>query len=327
MPTVGIVSPGAMGSAVGASLLRGGARVVATVAGRSGRTERLAREAGLELLPSLVDVVDAADVVLSIVPPDQAEAVAADLAGARLLADLNAVSPATARRISPRGRRVDLRAAAGRPGTTRIYLSGPRAGEVAALPFDGVEVVVVGEEVGLASAVKMSTASVYKGSVAMLAQALRAADHYGVLEHVLDDLGELACGAGRQIARAASKVGSVRRRDARDQRGPGRRRARPGAVRGDRAGVRRDRRRRGWGRQRPRRQSPISPRRSGSSARRARAGGTARGSRRRRRRGAAARGGRRAHGRAARRRSRRSPLASSRPAATVDERLRIEKSG
>src|SRR5919109_4245892 len=100
MPTVGIVSPGAMGSAVGGALLRGGARVVATMAGRSPRTERLAQDAGFELLPSLGDVVEAADVVLSIVPPDQAEAVAADLAGARLPVDLNAVSPETARRIS-----------------------------------------------------------------------------------------------------------------------------------------------------------------------------------------------------------------------------------
>jgi 3-hydroxyisobutyrate dehydrogenase-like beta-hydroxyacid dehydrogenase len=206
MVTVGIVSPGAMGSAVGGALLRGGARVVATVAGRSPRTERVAREAGLELLPSLADVVVAADVVLSIVPPDQAEAVASELAGARLVADLNAVSPVTARRLS-----VEADGSISGPppveaGTTRIYLSGPRAAEVAALPFDGVEVIVVGDEVGLASAVKMSTASVYKGSVALLAQALRAAEHYGVLAHVLDDLDELAAGAGRRIARAATKA-------------------------------------------------------------------------------------------------------------------------
>jgi 3-hydroxyisobutyrate dehydrogenase-like beta-hydroxyacid dehydrogenase len=207
MPTVGIVSPGAMGSAVGASLLRGGARVVSTLAGRSGRTERLARAAGLELLPTLAEVVDAADVVLSIVPPDQAVAVAAELSGARLVVDLNAVSPETARRIS---KEVDGSISGPPPaaaGTTRIYLSGPRAPEVAALPFNGIEVIVVGREVGLASAVKMSTASVYKGSTALLAQALRAADHYGVLDYVLDDLGELASGAGRRIARAAAKSG------------------------------------------------------------------------------------------------------------------------
>jgi hypothetical protein len=56
--------------------------------------------------------------------------------------------------------------------------------------MDGVERVVVGADVGLASAVKMSTASVYKGRVALLAQALRAADFYGVVDHVLDDLAE-----------------------------------------------------------------------------------------------------------------------------------------
>jgi 3-hydroxyisobutyrate dehydrogenase-like beta-hydroxyacid dehydrogenase len=206
MTTVGIVSTGAMGSAVGGSLLRGGARVVATAAGRSARTERLAQAEGVELLPSVMDVVAAADVVLSIVPPDQAETVAAGLSAARLLADLNAVSPETARRISTE---VDGSISGPPPtsaGTTRIYLSGPRAAEVAALPFDGVTVAVVGDEVGLASAVKMSTASVYKGSVALLAQALRAADHYGVLEHVLDDLGELAASSGRRIARAAAKA-------------------------------------------------------------------------------------------------------------------------
>ena len=207
MTTVGIVSPGAMGSAIGDCLRRGGARVVATLAGRSARTERLARDAGLELLPSLGEVVAVSDVVLSIVPPDRAEAVAAELGAARLLADLNAVSPETARRISGE---VDGSISGPPPleaGTTRIYLSGPRAGEVAGLPFDGVEVIVVGEEVGLASAVKMSTASVYKGSVALLVRALRAADHYGVLEHVLADLGPLADGAGRRIARAAAKSG------------------------------------------------------------------------------------------------------------------------
>jgi len=206
MPTVGIVSPGAMGSSVGSALLRGGARVVATVAGRSPRTQQLAAGAGLELLPSRAKVVAAADVVLSIVPPDRAEAVARELAGARLVADLNAVSPATVRRIS-----VDVDGSISGPppveaGTTRIYLSGPRAAEVAALPFDGVDVIVVGDEVGLASAVKMSTASVYKGSVALLTQALRAADHYGVLDHVLRDLDEPAAGAGRRIARAAAKA-------------------------------------------------------------------------------------------------------------------------
>ena len=162
------------------------------------------------------------------------------LAGARLVADLNAVSPETARGLG-----VDVDGSISGPppvaaGTTRIYLSGPRAGEVAALPFDGVEVVVVGDEVGAASAVKMSTASVYKGSVALLTQALRAADHYGVLEHVLADLGEENAGAADRAVGGEGRP--LRRRDARDRRRAGRGGARPGAVRGVCAGVGGDRR-------------------------------------------------------------------------------------
>ena len=57
MNTVGIVSPGAMGSAVGHVLAAGGARVVATLEHRSARTAKLAE--GIELLPSLDAVVEA----------------------------------------------------------------------------------------------------------------------------------------------------------------------------------------------------------------------------------------------------------------------------
>jgi 3-hydroxyisobutyrate dehydrogenase-like beta-hydroxyacid dehydrogenase len=218
---VGIVSAGEMGSAVGSVLLAGGAEVVTTVAARSERTARLARGAGLECLPDLEAVVREADVVLSVVPPDQAEAIAADIAAAAsrsgttpLVADLNAVSPATVRRIAAMLSEAGLDLVDGsisgppprRPGTTRIYLSGPRADELLRLPFAGVELVRVGAEAGAASAVKMSTASVYKGTTAVLTHALLSARANGVLEHVLDDLGELADGAALRTARSAAKA-------------------------------------------------------------------------------------------------------------------------
>src|SRR3954447_6447227 len=95
-----MVSPGAMGSAVGHMLAAGGARVVATVTGRSARTAKLAD--GLELLQDLDAVVGAAGIVLSIVPPGEAVQVATDIAAASeragaspIFADLNAVSPQT----------------------------------------------------------------------------------------------------------------------------------------------------------------------------------------------------------------------------------------
>ena len=135
MATVGIVSPGAMGSAIGRVLADGGARVVATTAGRSERTERLAD--GLELLPALPDVVAASEIVLSVVPPGEALAVAdGDLRGrdgdaARVRSSPTSTQSRrrrrpTSRRASPergsrrstarsRGRRRDGR---GRPSST-----------------------------------------------------------------------------------------------------------------------------------------------------------------------------------------------------------------
>jgi len=217
---VGIVSAGAMGSAVGRALREGGAQVATTLEGRSERTARLARDAGLECVADLGALVSDADVVLSIAPPGEAGAIADAVSAATaridarpLVADLNAISPGTARRIGSSLREAGLDlvdgSISGPPpraaGTTRIYLSGARAEEVAALPFTGVGVIVVGEDVGTASAVKMCTASVYKGSVALLTHALLTARANGVLDHVLDDLGELADGAARSLARSATK--------------------------------------------------------------------------------------------------------------------------
>ncbi|CAN5304513.1 NAD(P)-dependent oxidoreductase [soil metagenome] len=227
MPTVGVVSLGAMGSAVADALARGGARVVATLEGRSERTARLVeRAASVLLLPDLGSVVREAEAVLSIVPPERASAAAhAVLRAAReqaaypLLVELNAIAPATAVRIESAASEAEVETVDGsisgpppwKPGTTRVYLSGPRASEVAALPFEGVERIVVGEEVGTASAVKMSTASVYKGTTALLFQALLTAHDNGVLTHVLADLRaaapELVANVQRRLASGAAKSG------------------------------------------------------------------------------------------------------------------------
>jgi len=212
-----------MGSAMAKSLARGGAHVVATLEGRSERTARLAERADVEILPNLHALVGQADVILSIVPPEAATAVAKAVCNAAkgasnaLFVEMNAIAPETVLQIESAVSGVGLETIDGsisgpppwRPGTTRIYLSGQRAHEIAALPFDGVDRIVVGDGVGAASAVKMSTASVYKGSTAILLQALRSAHTNGVLEHVLRDLRaaapELVANVERRLAMAASK--------------------------------------------------------------------------------------------------------------------------
>lgn len=224
MTTIGIVSPGAMGSALGRAWVAGGAHVVATVDGRSDRTRGLAH--GLELLPSLTDVVRRSDLVVSVCPPAYAAAVLDDVLAAvgpaadhrPLLADLNAVAPETVRALADRAATYGLDLVDGaisggppEPGDdTMVYLSGVRASELAALPADGIRTRVVGDAVGAASGVKMCTASVYKGTTALWAQALQTAHALGVLDVVVDDLAEAfpeqVPGVGRRIAVAASKA-------------------------------------------------------------------------------------------------------------------------
>jgi 3-hydroxyisobutyrate dehydrogenase-like beta-hydroxyacid dehydrogenase len=218
--TIGVVSTGAMGSALAGVWLEGGLRVVATTAGRSERTRRLAEHADVELLPDLDAVVGAADAIVSVVPPGEAGAVARDVAASAgraratpLFADLNAIAPRSVRDLDHG--RLDLvdGAISGPPplrhGTTTLYLSGLRAAELAEAPAPGLDVRVVGREIGLASAVKMSTASVYKGTVALLAHALAAGRHHGVLEHVVEDLRgsypQLVTNPGPVVGRAVAK--------------------------------------------------------------------------------------------------------------------------
>ena len=145
MITVGIVSPGAMGAAVGRVLGTGGARVVATVEGRSVRTRQLAE--GIELLGTL-------------------QAVAVRLANPGIAAVDGSISGPPPRKA----------------GTTTIYLSGPDAARVANVDAPGLELRVVGETIGTASAIKMSTASFCMGQTALFPPALRAARANGVIE-------------------------------------------------------------------------------------------------------------------------------------------------
>jgi 3-hydroxyisobutyrate dehydrogenase-like beta-hydroxyacid dehydrogenase len=217
---VGIVSPGYMGAGLGWALREGGARVVATSAGRSARTDRLASDSGIELLPGLAEVVAAADVVLSVAPPDQALAVAWAVAdavaqtGARpVVADLNAVAPQTMAAVARALDAVPVvdGSISGPPPTARpgarVYLSGGKAAEVAALPWSGkVEPVVLGGDIGTASALKMCTASVYKGLTALITQAVRTAGRHGVLDQVLADLAHNGIGGADGIGRAATKA-------------------------------------------------------------------------------------------------------------------------
>ncbi len=221
MTTVGLVGAGYMGTGIGATLRAGGHEMLTTTAGRSARTVGLVTAAGITTVPDLSTLAAQADILLVVTPPaaglDAAReiAAAARTAGAHpLVADLNAISPSTVDAVVAvlRGAGLDLvdGSISGAPPTvsddTVIYLAGPRAAEVAALAWHPAIPMVVGDTIGKASAVKMCTASVYKGLEALLAQALRTAYRNGVLDIVLADLSRTDLGSHLDVAIAVSKA-------------------------------------------------------------------------------------------------------------------------
>jgi 3-hydroxyisobutyrate dehydrogenase-like beta-hydroxyacid dehydrogenase len=198
-PTICILHPGEMGSAVGSAARAGGARVLWSSTGRGEATRRRAAEAGLEDAGTLEAALGGAEVVLSVCPPHAALDVARAVAGCRfrgLFVDANAVSPETARRIgaivSDAGARfVDGGIVGPPPGpgsSTRFYLSGEGARRVAEL-FDGtlLPTVVLEAPAGAASALKMCYAAWTKGTATLLLAVRAAAESEGVEAALADE--------------------------------------------------------------------------------------------------------------------------------------------
>jgi 3-hydroxyisobutyrate dehydrogenase-like beta-hydroxyacid dehydrogenase len=216
--TIGLLHPGEMGAAVGQCLVGAGHRVLWAPAGRSAATGARAAAAGLTAC-GLAEMVRHCDLIMSVCPPHAALDIARQVTGfGGIYLDANAISPATAREVA------DLVEAGGAsyvdggiigtppvtPGFIRLYLSGPRAGEIRDL-FDGSPVdarVVVGVVgvVGSASAVKMAYASWTKGTAALLLAARALARAEGVEETLLAEWSISQPGLDERSARAAESA-------------------------------------------------------------------------------------------------------------------------
>jgi 3-hydroxyisobutyrate dehydrogenase-like beta-hydroxyacid dehydrogenase len=188
---VGLLHPGAMGAAIGGALVANGHEVLWASADRSDATRARAEAEGMTDVATLAALAEGSEVVISICPPEFAGEVADAVraTGFRgVFVDANAISPETARRIAPD---VDGGVIGGPPrvaGTTRLYLSGPDAGAVAAL-FAGtaLDARVLDDQIGTASALKMSYASYTKGVAALLIALRETARANGVDEYLLEE--------------------------------------------------------------------------------------------------------------------------------------------
>jgi len=175
--------------------------------------------AGLSDALTVQELARRADVILSICPPHAALDVARAVRGfGGTYVDANAVSPATAREIAsvvaqggacyvdggiigppPRA-----------PGSTRLYLSGPHAGEAARL-FDGsaLDARPIAGAPYAASSVKMAYAAWTKGSAALVLASQALASSEGVAD-VLRSEWELSQPDLDDVARAAARSATAK---------------------------------------------------------------------------------------------------------------------
>ena len=198
--TVAILSPGAMGHAVGQRLKEHELDVITCLAGRSERTRTLAEKAGIQDVATMEELVEQADLIMSMtvsaaVPSlcrqvaDVIRATGADT----LFAECNAISPQLTREMEPiitkaGGRFVDVSIIGGppRPGySPHFYVSGSQAPDFAEVGQFGLDVRLLDGEVGQASGIKMCYAAMTKGSWALYSQLLIAAELMGLTEPLL----------------------------------------------------------------------------------------------------------------------------------------------
>jgi Domain of unknown function (DUF1932)/NADP oxidoreductase coenzyme F420-dependent len=165
--TVALLHPGNMGVTIGAAAATSGARVIWVSHQRSQATQERASRAGLIEVKHLADAVRESEVILSVCPPHAALDLARSVAEHNfkgIYVDANAVSRATAEHIGeivskPGARFVDggiIGAPVKQAGTTRLYLSGTRAPEVAELfSASMLDARAIGPNPGAASALKV----------------------------------------------------------------------------------------------------------------------------------------------------------------------------
>ena len=192
---IGLLHPGEMGAVIGRCLTSRGHTVLWASEGRSPATRARAEAAGLNDAGTVASVARDAGVIMSVCPPHAAADVAWAVHGFRgLYVDANAISPGTAREVAQMindsgGRYVDgglIGPPPVKPGTTRLYLSGPDARVVQAL-YEGTDLDarIAGPALTAASAVKMAYGAWTKGTAALILAIRELAREEGIEETLL----------------------------------------------------------------------------------------------------------------------------------------------
>ncbi|MCG6930996.1 MAG: DUF1932 domain-containing protein [Desulfofustis sp.] len=191
---IGFLHPGAMGVFLAATARIAGHSACWASAGRSEHTRARAEKHQLVEVRTVEELCSRCSVIISVCPPHAASEVAQKVLACSfdgVYADVNAISPQRVKEIGANmlDGGVDFvdGGIIGLPGweteRTWLYLSGPRAKTVADCFSGGqLEVQILGDEIGRASALKMCYAANTKGTTALLCAVLAVAEQMGVRE-------------------------------------------------------------------------------------------------------------------------------------------------
>jgi 3-hydroxyisobutyrate dehydrogenase-like beta-hydroxyacid dehydrogenase len=220
MSKIGILHPGQMGISVAASAIKNGHQVYWTSAGRSDKTRAHAEKYELIEAPSVSELCQVSEIIISVCPPHVAEDVARSVLETRFMGlylDANAISPQRAFKIGQMMEAHGIRFVDGgiiggpawEPKSTWLYLSGQDADKFADCFTKGpLETKIVSGEIGKASALKMCYAAYTKGTTALLAAILSSAESLGVREELYEQWDMDDKGFSEQVNQRVSRVTS-----------------------------------------------------------------------------------------------------------------------
>ena len=218
MTKIGILHPGEMGVSIAASAMNSGHPVYWVSRGRSEHTRWRAEEHNLIELKSLTELCRTCEVIISICPPHASEVVARSVTIEKfngVYLDANAISPQRVKRLQQvmeeNGIRFVDGSVIGGPaweaGETFLYLSGKDAEAIRDCFQNGpLETKIIGDEAGEASALKMCYAAYSKGTTALLAAVLAAAEAYDVSEELSRQWGMDDPGFPEQVNRRVMRT-------------------------------------------------------------------------------------------------------------------------
>jgi 3-hydroxyisobutyrate dehydrogenase-like beta-hydroxyacid dehydrogenase len=235
---IGIMSIGEMGFHWAKLLKSHGVDILTYNKDRGETSRKRAENAGVKSLASMAELVNDAELIVSIVIPSAAKRVAENVGAAAaqsgrknlLFLDANAISPMTADDISailsPAGVSfIDgcIIGSASRIGKgTIVYVSGGDAGRVMDLQLFGIPIRVLGPNTSQASAFKVVYAGLTKGLQGLFCELLMGAQRFGLLKEIraqyeesfpglLDKVSSSIVGLRIHAARRAEEMDELKR--------------------------------------------------------------------------------------------------------------------